>query len=123
MLLDGADLAELLGQLGEAFFFGRLREALVHVSPLEVLAVCGILEVLRRGADALKLAQPHLGVVLLVCRRFAEDLGDLLEAFLLRHRCEIGVLVRCLRLAGEGGLQILLGLRSFVLAHEKPLSL
>ena len=123
MLLDGADLAELLGQLGEAFLLGRLREALVHVGPFEVLAVCGILEVLRRRADALKLAQPHLGVVLLVCRRFAEDLGDLLEAFLLRHRCEIGVLVRCLRLAGEGGLQILLGLRSFVLAHEKPLSL
>ena len=56
MLLDGADLAELLGKLGEAFLLGRLREALVHVGPLEVLAVCGILEVLRRGADALKLA-------------------------------------------------------------------
>ena len=68
VLFDGANLAELLGQLREALFLGRL-------------------------------------------------------AFLLRHRREIRVLVRGLRLAGKRRLQVLLGLRSCVLAHEKPLSL
>ena len=117
VLLDGADLAELLGELGETLFLGGLGELVVHVGPLEVLAVGRGTQVLGRVADALELAQPHLCVVLLVGARLTEDLGDLLEALLLCHGREVDVLVRRLRLAGKGRLQVLLGPGALVLTH------
>ena len=39
MLLDCANLTELFSELGEALFFSRLGELIVHVGPLEVLAI------------------------------------------------------------------------------------
>ena len=39
MLLDCANLTELFSELGKALFFSRLGELIVHVSPLEVLAI------------------------------------------------------------------------------------
>ena len=111
--LDLGDLAELDGDVGEAFGLGLLRHAPVHLGPLLALAGCGRQQVLRRRADAREELEPHLGVLLLVQRRLLEDRRDLLVAFLLRLRGEIVILVARLRLAREGGHQVLLGLGSF----------
>ena len=108
VLLDGTNLTELFGELGEALFFSRLGELVVHVGPLEVLAISSSGKVFRRVANAFELAEPHLGVILLIRRSFAEDFGDLLVAFALRDRREVRVFIGRLRLASERSLQVFL---------------
>ena len=123
MFLDSANLTKLLGKFGETLFLSGLGKALVHIGPLEILTVSSSAKVLFGGADALKLAQPHLCVVTLVGGGVQEDLSDLLETLFLGRGSKIGVLVRCLGLAGKCSSQVLLGLSSGVLTHGYPLSL
>ena len=115
MLLNGGNQAELLGKLGKALLLCRLGKAIVHIGPLVVLTLGGVLQVLCRVADAAKLLEPHLGVLLLVLGRLEEERGDLLVALLLGNRCKVGVLISCLGLACKGSLKVLLGLRSGIL--------
>ena len=71
-------------------------------------------QILGGIADAVELLEPHLGVFLLVVGGLQEQGSDLLIAFLLGLGGKVGVLVAGLRLAGESGLQILLGLGTCV---------
>ena len=102
--------AEAGGQLGEALFLGGLREALVHVGPLEVLPVRGGGQVLGGVADAFQFLEPELGVLLLVLGGLEEYLRYLLKAVLLGPGCEVSVLVARLGFAREGGLKVFFGL-------------
>ena len=108
-LLDGGDTAEFLRELREAFLFGFLRHALVHVGPLKVLALCRVQQVLLGAAELIELLEPELGMLLLVLGGLQEERGDLLVAGLLGDGCEVGVLVSCLALASNGLPDVLLG--------------
>ena len=65
-LFDSRYKSELLGKGGKALFLGVLCEALVHICPLVVLALCGVKKIFGGVADALKLLKPKLCVLLLV---------------------------------------------------------
>ena len=114
VLLDGGHTTELGGQLGEALGLCSLGKAFLHIGPLIVLACGGSGQVLGGGADAVQLLEPQLGVLLLVLGCLQEEGGNLLKAFLLGLRGEVGVLVAGLALASEGGVQVLLGLGASV---------
>ena len=113
-LLDGRNAAELRSKLREALRFRGLRKALIHVGPLVVLAVCRCRKVLCGAADAAQLLEPHLRMLLLVVRGQQEQCCNLLEAFLLRLRSKVRILVSRLGLTGKCRLQILLRLGSGV---------
>ena len=115
MALDLADEAELLRQLGKALFLCGLGERIVHVGPLVVFALGGGEQIVGGGADALKLFEPHLGVLLFVVRGLLEERGDLLIALFLGRGGEEGVLVARLGFAREGGAQVLLGFGAGIL--------
>ena len=66
VLLDGAHHAELGRQLREALLLRRFGKVLIHLGPLVVLSVRRGGQILRGGANALQLLEPHLGVFLLV---------------------------------------------------------
>ena len=121
-LLDGGNATELCGELGEALLLGDLGKLIVHVGPLEVLALGSGCQVLGGGADAAEFLEPHLGVGLLVVSGLQEQCGNLLQALLLRHGCEVGVLVACLGFARKGFLQVFLGLGASVLVCHKMAS-
>ena len=112
LLLDRRDLLEQVGDVVEALGLRVLGEALVHVGPLVVLALGGVLQVRDRvrNVAVMQELEPDLRVLLLVVCGFGEKLGNLLVAVLLRLRCVIGVLVSRLRLAGKGGHQVRFGL-------------
>ena len=125
VLLNGGDEAELLRELMEALFIGSLGKAVIHIRPLVVLALGGGDQILGGIADAGKLLEPELGVLLFILGGLEEERGYLLIALLLRDACEIGVFIACLRLAGKCGLKVLLGLSSSVfgsLFHSDLLS-
>ena len=82
-LFDGCHKAELRCQSGEAFLFGCLCEAFIHVCPFIVLAFSGSSKVLSCGTDAAKFLKPHLSVLLLIVCSLLEDSGYLLETVLL----------------------------------------
>ena len=82
-LFDGSYEAELRCQIGEAFLFGCLCEAFIHISPFIVFAFSGICKVLSCGTDATKFLKPHLSVLFLIVCSLLEDSGYLLEAVLL----------------------------------------
>ena len=111
-LLDGTDAAELGGDLLEALGLGGLGEALVHVGPLVVLTGGGVLEVGQRvgHVTVVEVLEPELGVLALVAGGLREDVGDLDVALLLGGLGVVAVLHGSLRLAGKGGLEVLLGL-------------
>ena len=126
VLLYGGDEAELLRELMEALFIGSLGKAVIHIRPLIVLALGGGDQILGGIADAGKLLEPELGVLLFVLGGLEEECGYLLIALFLRNTCKIGVFIACLRFAGECGLKVLLGLSSSVfgsLFHSDLLSL
>ena len=117
-LFNGADRTELRGEFGEAFLFGGLGEAFVHVRPFEVFAFGGGLEVGGRVADAFKVLEPDLGVLTFVHGRFHEELGDLLIAFLAGNAGKVVVLVAGLGFAGKSGPEVLFGLGSSKLVRH-----
>ncbi len=102
-LFRGIELNGLLAGLGG--------ELLVHVGPLEVLAVGGVGEVLGGGGHlaAVEQLEPQLGVLLLVLRGLLEDCGDLHIAVLLGLGSVIVVLVARLGFPGERRHQVGLG--------------
>ena len=106
--------SELLGKLRESFLVRDLSETVVHVCPLEVLAVgcCG--KVGGSIAYAFELLEPELSVFFLVKSSLGEQLCDLLVSFLLCFRSEIIVLVPCLGLARECCPKVLFRLSSCV---------
>lgn len=111
-LLDGADGAELSGELCKAFLFGSLGKAFVHVRPFIVFTGSGCLEVLGRVADAVEVLEPDLGMLALVVCGLFEDLGDLLKTFLAGNAGKVGILVAGLGFAGKSGPEVLFGLRT-----------
>ena len=117
VLFNVSHQTELRRQFLKAFFFGSLGKASVHIRPLVVLTVSGILQVGGGIADALQLLEPHLGVLFLVVSGLQEEGCDLLEAFLLGLGGKVGVLVPGLGLTGKSRLQILLRLGTCVFAH------
>ena len=106
--------SELRRKLREAFLVCSLCKAVVHVGPLVVLAVRCCRKVLGGIAYALEFLKPELGMLLFVRRGLCEDVGDLLEAFLLCLGREIGVLVPCLGFPSECCPEVLLCLCSCV---------
>lgn len=115
MLFDGCNQTELACQIMEAFLLSGLCEAVVHVGPLVVLALGSVQQVFSGVAQAVQLLVPQLCMLLLVLSGFEEEGSDLLIAFLLGNRSEVGVLVACTGLAGKCSFQILLGLGASVL--------
>lgn len=63
-LFDCANHAEFSGNLLEAFLVSFLRHAVVHVSPLEIFACCGSLEIACGILDvtALEVLEPQFSV-------------------------------------------------------------
>ena len=116
-LLDGGHQAEFGGQLREALRLSGLGEAVIHVGPLIVLALGGVLQVLGGVPQAAQLLEPQLGVGLLIFGGLQEEGGDLLIALVLGYGGEIGVLEPGLGLPRKGGRQVLLGLGAGVLAR------
>ena len=125
MLFNSSYHTEFFSQLGEAFLLSCFCKAVIHIRPLIVLALGGGDQILGGIADAGKLLEPELGVLLFVLGGLEEECGYLLIALLLRNTCKIGVFIACLRFAGECGLKVLLGLSSSVfgsLFHSDLLS-
>ena len=117
-LFDGGDHAEPLGKRGEALLLGGLGKCLVHIRPLEIFPGGGSLQIGSGIANPLQLLEPEFGVLLLVVRSCLEDGCNLLKAFLAGNRCEVCILVSCLRLSGKCRLQVGFCLGSCVLAHK-----
>ena len=111
------DLGEEGGNFGEAFFFGDIGEALVHLGPLVVLAGGGFFEVLGGVANAVEQLEPDFRVFLFVASGFFEDGGDLLVAFFAGGAGEVGVFVAGLGFASECFLEVLFGSATFELGH------
>ena len=88
-LLDCSYETELCSKLLEAFFFSCLCEAIIHVSPLIVLAIGSSSKVLSSCANTLKFLEPELSVLLLIVGSVLEDGSDLLKTILLCTRSEI----------------------------------
>ena len=115
-LLNLGDAIKPKGNLVEAFGFGRLREAFVHLGPFVVFAFGRGLQVVERGADVttgLQVFEPQLGVLFLILGGLLKDGRDLLVALFPGLARPIRVFVAGLAFPGESGLKILLGLRSF----------
>ena len=110
--LDRAHALEKECNLVESFFPGSLCEAVIHVGPLEVLAVGGIQEILlgRRHLSAVQELEPYLRVFLLVLGSLFEQLAYLDITILGSLRGIIEVLGVCLALARERGTEVLFGL-------------
>ena len=72
----------------------------------------GVLEVGQRvgHVTVVEVLEPELGVLALVAGGLREDVGDLDVALLLGGLGVVAVLHGSLRLAGKGGLEVLLGL-------------
>ena len=109
MLLDGTDHAELRGDLLEALLVGDLSELVVHVGPLVVLAIGGIVQIRDRvrNSTIMQVLEPNLGMLFLVLRSLEEDVRNLNVTLVLRLACVILVLGMGLRLAGKSSLQVL----------------
>ena len=58
----------------------------------------------------MQILKPQLGVLGLVARRLGKDIRDLDVAVLFGLGCVVAILGVRLRLAGKGGLEVLLGL-------------
>ena len=102
VLLDGRYATELLGQFMEALLVGLTGKAVVHVSPLVILALGSVQQVLGDGAQSAQMAEPQLGMFLLVLSSLQEEGGNLFVAVLLGHGGVIGVFVAGHRLTGKG---------------------
>ena len=89
-LLNSGYKAEFSCELVESLFLSGLCKARVHISPLIVLTVSGRGEVLCGVADALKLLEPKLCVLLLILSGLQKQGRDLLKAFLLCLGSKIG---------------------------------
>ena len=119
VLLNGRHQAEFGRQLREALLLGSLGKALIHISPLVVLALGSGEQILGGRANALQLLEPHLGVLFFIVGGFQKQRCDLLVALLLCGGSKKGILVSGLGFAGEGLQQILLGLCACILAHDE----
>ena len=112
-LLNGGNGAEFAGQLGKALLLGLLGKGRIHISPLVILTLGGVQQVLGGIAQLTQRLKPHLGVFLLVFGGLGKNFSDLLVAFLLGYTGEIGVFIAGLRFTGKGGQQVLFGLGAF----------
>src|SRR5258708_10956417 len=110
------------GDLLEAFAARGLGHARVHVGVLVRLAGDRGLQVLARGADREVGGRvSHLREIVQVAVRVpgltlggrAEDRRDVVLAFDVRPAREVEVTAVCLRLAGERGLEVVVGLGAF----------
>ena len=122
VLFDLADHSEFCGELRETFLFGGFCKTLIHIGPLVVFAVRSGPEICFCIADAHELLEPHFCVFFFVIGCLQEECSYLLVALFFRDRCEIGVLISHLRLAGEGLLQIFLGFGACILVCHRNTS-
>ena len=113
-LLDGSNASKLGRKSRKALFLGLLGHTVIHIGPLEVLALSSMEKVLSGIAQLAQLLEPELSVLLLVLGGLQEQLSDLLKAGLRCHGCEVGVLVSCLGLARKSLPQVFLGLGAFI---------
>ena len=99
-LFHSGHIPELLGQFGEAFVFGVLGEASVHVGPFVIFAIGGSGQVLGGIAQFTQSGKPLFGVFLFIPGGVFKDRRDLFKAFLTGGgEAEAFVALR----AGEGG--------------------
>ena len=92
-LFDLGNGGELSSQLREAFgggFFGKL---LVHLRPFFMFACGSRLQVFERGADSVQRFEPEFRMFFFIVCGLLKDGRNLLETFLLRFACKVGVLV------------------------------
>src|SRR5439155_11224712 len=110
---------EPLGHLPEAFLARLLGESRVHLRVLVGLTGHGGLQVLlgvadglpgRRIADLLQVFEVAVGVARLALGGVAEEARDVRPAFHVGLLGEVQVTPVCLALAGERGLEVLVGL-------------
>ena len=113
-LLNGSNASELGRKSRKALFLGLLGHTVIHIGPLEVLALSSMEKVLSGIAQLAQLLEPKLSVLLLVLGSLQEQLSDLLKAGLLCHGSKVGVLISCLGLACKGLPQVLFCLGSFI---------
>ena len=85
LTLNLGDATHLSCDVVEALLVGLACHTLVHVGPLEVLALGSVEEVVGslRHRATMEVLEPHLGMLLLVGGSLLEDSGDLLVAVLL----------------------------------------
>ena len=113
------------GDLGESFFVGGLGEGRVHRGVFLVLAGCGGLEVVKRAADdagreggrhfhgpAFQELEQALGMLLFLTGDLVKGLHHFHVAVFLGLAGKEGVAVAGLGFPGEGGEDVLFGLRS-----------
>ena len=119
-LLDGCNAAELGSKLLEAFFFSFLGHTVIHIGPLEVLALSGVEKILGGIAQLTQLLEPKLCMLFLVLCGLQEQLSNLLKSSLLSHGSELGVLVSRLGFTCECFPQVLFGFGTSVfICHIK----
>ena len=95
LTLNGTDQGKFLGYLVEAFLTCLAGHAVVHVRPLEVLAIGGVFQIVDgvTNRTTIQLLVPQLGVLLLIGSCLLEDAGNLHITVLLCTGSKIGVLV------------------------------
>lgn len=95
MTLYLADSAEFACDFGEALLVGLACHTIVHVGPLVVLTLCGVLEIGHCVGylAAVEIFVPELGVLLLVVGCLLEDGCYLLITVLACLRCEVCIFV------------------------------
>ena len=107
-LLDFGNQIEEYGNFGETFLASCLGHAGIHVGPLVVFAIGGILQV-GFGVGHLAVVQelePNLGMFLLITGSFFEKVGDLVVAFLAGLGGVVSLLVAGLGFASECSHQV-----------------
>ena len=93
LLLDLGNLLKQESDVIEALLTGINGHLSIHVSPLIVLALGSVVQVLHGVANAAQQLEPDLGMLLLVVGGLLKDLGDLDIAVLLGLGSKIAVLV------------------------------
>ena len=93
----------------EAFLVGFLSHTLIHIRPLEVLALGCVSQVLSGAVQAAQMLEPQLGMLFLIICGSQEQSCNLLIALLFCLGCEVGILVASLRLPCECLPKIFLG--------------
>lgn len=95
-LFDCSYSAELLSKFVESLFVSLLSHAVVHISPLSVLALSGVQKIFFSRSKLAKRFEPKLCVLLLVLGGFQEKRSYLLISCFLGNACEICIFVSCL---------------------------
>ena len=111
--------AEFGSDGGKSFLLSLLRHTVIHICPLIVLPLCGLMQISHsvRNITAIKQFVPKFGMLLLVLGSFLKNRGYLFETILPGLGGKVCVFITGLGFTGKSLQKILLSFCSFKFFH------